>query len=109
MEIDNTKHVSLILDKKLDGYNTDMNNFTAPGEVTVTITLKEYRTLVSNDATRSQAIDAANKDKYAREQQIKELTAANDKLKGENYDLKTMIDALKEQIAGLTGKDAADA
>ena len=104
MDIENTKLVSLILDKKTGDYGTNYDNFIAPAEITVQITLKEYRTLVSNDATRKQAIDAANSDKYAREQQIKELTVTNDKLKGENYDLKTQIDELKEQIAELTGK-----
>lgn len=107
MDIENTKLVSLILDKKIGDYSTNYDNFIAPAEITVQITLKEYRTLVSNDATRKQAIDAANSDKYAREQQIKELTAANDKLKGENYDLKTQIDDLKEQIEKLSGKDGS--
>ena len=96
-----------IFEKKTESYNTNWDNFVVPNELTVTITLNEYRQLVSNDATRKQAIDAANNDKYIRENQIKDLTAANDKLKGENYDLKTEIDSLKEQLGiALEGKES---
>ena len=102
---DNNRLASQLLEKKTGGYGTDYKNFIAPQEITVTITLEEYRTLVANNATRQKDIDAATNDKFVREQQIKDVTAANDKLKGENYDLKTQIDDLKEQIAKLTGKD----
>ncbi|MBR4472474.1 MAG: hypothetical protein IKS55_02445 [Oscillospiraceae bacterium] len=102
---DNNRLASQILEKKTGGYGTDYKNFIAPQEITVTITLEEYRTLVANNATRQKDIDAATNDKFVREQQIKDVTAANDKLKGENYDLKTQIDELKAQIAKLTGKD----
>ena len=102
---DNNRLASQILEKKTGGYGTDYKNFIAPQEITVTITLEEYRTLVANNATRQKDIDAATNDKFVREQQIKDVTAANDKLKGENYDLKTQIDELKAQIAQLTGKD----
>ena len=106
---ENAKVVSVLLDKKTGGYDVNYENFIAPSEITVTITLKEYRSLVSDFATRKQAIDAAEKDKYSREQKIKELNEANDKLKGENYDLKTQIDTLKDQIAALSGKGGLDA
>ena len=104
---DNSRLASQILEKKTGGYSPDLKNFVAPQEITVTITLEEYRMLVANNATRQKDIDDAKSDKYQREQQIKEVTAANDKLKGENYDLKTQIDDLKEQIGRLLGKDAA--
>lgn len=102
---DNSRMMSQILEKKIGNYSLKENNFVAPGEITVTILLEEYRTLVSHDATRQKDIDDANKDKYSRETQLKELTTVNDKLKGENYDLKTQLDELKEQIAQFTGKD----
>ena len=102
---DNNRLASQLLEKKTGGYGTDYKNFIAPQEITVTITLEEYRTLVANNATRQKDIDAATNDKFVREQQIKDVTAANDKLKGENYDLKTQIDDLKAQIDRLLGKD----
>ena len=109
--MDNEKLYEKIMDKKMESYkdasNTD--NFLAPGELRVTITLSEYRKLVSNDATRQAAIDASNKDKWAREEEIKKLKEENARLKGENYDLKTEVDSLKEQLEKLSGKDVPDA
>lgn len=104
---DNNRMMSEILQKKLGNYNLKEDNFVAPGEITVTITLSEYRSLVTNDATRKQAIDKANDDKYVRETEIKAVKEENARLKGENYDLKTQVDDLKAQIAELTGKDDA--
>ena len=92
--MDNNK----ILDKKTDSYSTDWDNFIAPAEITVTITLNEYRKLVRNDATRDQAIGKANEDKFERERLIKAVTEENARLKGENYDLKARIDELKKLL-----------
>ena len=102
---DNNRMMSEILQKKLGNYNLKEDNFVAPGEITVTITLSEYRSLVANDATRKQAIEKSNDDKYVRETEIKAVKEENARLKGENYDLKTQVDDLKAQIAELTGKD----
>lgn len=104
---DNNRMMSEILQKKLGNYNLKEDNFVAPGEITVTITLAEYRLLVNHDATRQLSIDAAEKDKYSRELEIKTVKEENARLKGENYDLKTQVDDLKAQIAELTGKDDA--
>ena len=103
---DNNKLMNEILQKKIGNYNLKDDNFIAPGEITVRITLNEYRTLVANDATRKQAVDKANEDKFARETEIKAVKEENARLKGENYDLKTRIDDLIEQLAE---KDVADA
>ena len=106
---ENSRMASKLLEKKTDSYSTDYRNFVAPHEIMVTITLDEYRMLVSNNATRQKDIDAANNDKYLREAKMKELSEANDKLKGENYDLKTEVDSLKDQLEKLSGKDGGDA
>ena len=103
---DNNKLMNEILQKKIGNYNLKDDNFIAPGEITVRITLNEYRTLVANDATRKQAVDKANEDKFARETEIKAVKEENARLKGENYDLKTRIGDLIEQLAE---KDVADA
>lgn len=101
---DNEKVVNALVSKKLDHYRNNENDFILPTEITVTITLEEYRTLVNHDATRQMAIDAANSDKYARENEIKAVKEENARLKSELYDLKTKIDELNGQIAELTGK-----
>lgn len=103
---DNSRMMNDILQKKIGNYNLKDDNFVAPGEITVTITLNEYRTLVSQNATRSKDIDDANKDRFARETEIKAVKEENARLKGENYDLKSKIDDLMEQLAE---KDIADA
>ena len=102
--MENSKIESALVEKKLDHYRNNENDFILPTEITVTITLEEYRTLVNHDATRQLAIDAAEKDKYARETEIKTVKEENARLKSELYDLKTKIDELNGQIAELTGK-----
>lgn len=99
--MENSRIESSLIDKKITSYGNNEDNFILPSEITVTITLNEYRALVQNDATRKQAIDKANEDKYSREQQIKALSDENARLKGENYDLKNKIDDLNAQISAL--------
>lgn len=105
MDNDNSKLYAEILDKKLDGYDVNKDNFLSPGELRVTISLNEYRKLVGNDATRQQAIKKAEDDKYIRENEIKSLKEENARLKGENYDLKKELDDLKAQVEQSDGKD----
>ena len=95
--MDNVKIENLILEKKMDGYGTNNKNFVAPGELTVTITVEEYRELVSSDATRKQQIDDANADKYDRNQQIAKLTKEVEDLKAELYETKKLLDQYKEK------------
>jgi len=95
-----------ILDKKLGGYNTNDLNFVAPGEITVTITLSEYRDLVSKEATAKERIDAANKDKFSRDAEIKDVKDQNNALRAENYELKKRIDELHEVLNEADAKIA---
>lgn len=80
---------NVVLDKKLDGYGVDsrLQNFVAPQEITVTITLSEYRELVSKVATRDADIDKANTDKWTREDENKKLKAEVAELKAKLYEL----------------------
>ncbi len=100
-ELTNRVEADLVLDKKMaEGRfgGGDLHDYVASQELTVTITLSEYRELISGIATKNKDLDIANENKYQREQEIKDVKATNDALKAENYDLKTQIDALKEQI-----------
>lgn len=96
-DMSNQTMIDVVLDKKLSEYNSNKDNFAAADELTVRITLNEYRELVSGVATKKSDIDAANKDKYTRENEIKTLTEENKQLKAENYELKKQVDELKEQ------------
>lgn len=81
----------VVLDRKLKEYCANDDNFIAAQEITVTITLKEYRELVSISATAKADIDKANNDKFAREQTIKKLTEEVSNLKAENYELRKKV------------------
>ena len=48
--------ISAVLDKKMDSFAYKQENFVAEREQTVTITLDEYRELVSQAATKRQDI-----------------------------------------------------
>ncbi len=95
---------SKIHDAKLESYNVNGNNFSIEGELMVTITLNEYRNLISEIATKKMDIDSANRDRFTRENEIKTVRAENDALKAELYTLKNEIDALREAAKGETGK-----
>ena len=95
--MDNMSVKDVVLEKKMDNYSSNNNdNFVASQELTVTITLSEYRKLVSSDATRSEAISKANDDKYERESEIKSLKAQVEALKAENYELKKAVEKATE-------------
>ena len=78
---------NVVLDKKLDDYRFEQHNFVAEQEITVTITLSEYRDLVKKCATAQADIDAANKDKWTRDDENKKLKDEVAKLKAELYEL----------------------
>lgn len=73
-----------ILDKKMDSYNFESNNYIAEGEIVITITLNEYRNLISEVAKKQVDIEKANKDKYARDSE-------NEKLRKEVNDLRSQL------------------
>lgn len=88
-----------IQEKKIGDYGKNLNDFIAAQELTVTITLNEYRALVTKAATAQSQIDQANKDKYTREQEIKTQKEANEKLKAENYELQKRVNDLLAMLA----------
>lgn len=85
--MDNTVIKDVLLDKKLDRYGFDNNDFLAAGELTVTITLSEYRKLVKDVATAQARIDKAEADRYDRNRENERLTEENNKLKAELYEM----------------------
>jgi cell division protein FtsB len=88
--MENTITNNVVLEKKMDCYNNNnLDNFTAPQELTVTITLHEYRKLVEEVATKKQDIDKANQDKYERDCENKKLKEEVAKLKEEIYNLRS--------------------
>lgn len=88
---------SRIIKMKTDEYSSNKDNFEIDGELTVTITLNEYRSLVSVCATKDLLVKQAEADKYTREQENRALKEQNEKLKGENYDLLQKLQEIQEK------------
>ena len=75
--------------KDLTGYKV--------GEIVVTITLKEYRSLIGIAATVEQIKSALNDRAIKAEIENSNLKNENAKLKQENYDLQKYTEQLKKQ------------
>ena len=86
--MENTTTINAVLEKKLDSYGSCNNDFVAAQEITVTITLNEYRDLVSFKAVGQKKIDEANSDKYTRDTENAKLREEIAALKAEIYELK---------------------
>ena len=78
-------------EKKLD-YSFKNENFAIDGELTVTITLSEYRELVSIKATKEVAIKEAEQNRWKRDEENARLSKENASLKAELYELKKKYD-----------------
>lgn len=70
-----------ILEKKMDYGNTVEKDFELPNELTVRITLREYRELIASKALKQHDIDEARNDKWKVESMNRKLTEENAKLK----------------------------
>jgi len=76
--------------KDFNAYKQSENNFVANQELTVTITLNEYRNLIGEAAKATAKIEEANKDKYTREEENRKLKEEVSRLKGLLYE-KTVV------------------
>ena len=92
----NTVIKDVLLDKKLDRYGFENNDFLAAGELTVTITLSEYRKLVKDVATAQARIDKAEADRYDRNRENERLTEENNRLKAELYEMQKASEVINK-------------
>ena len=83
--------VNQVLQKKLDNFHSELNDFVSPQEITVTITLNEYRRLVSDKATCSERISAAERLRYQAHEDLDRCKKENEALLSENADLKSKL------------------
>lgn len=81
---------STVLDKKMEHYRWDARDYVAESEITITITLAEYRALVISEATKQYEIAKANEDKYKRESENKMLKEEVDALRAKLYELQLL-------------------
>lgn len=87
--------------KKVESFGDSMaNDFIAESEITVTITLHEYRQLVRDKSIADQKIAEANNDKWTRESENTDLKKENASLKQELYELKKKKETAQEETDG---------
>ena len=99
MSAENMATVDLILNKKTESYGFEKNDFVAPSEITVTITLGEYRSLITKAATADEAIRKAEADKYSRDADNKRLKEMVEALRAELYDLQKRAESAEKEGA----------
>lgn len=85
-----------IQEKKLESYGWEKNNFLASQELTVTITLGEYRELVASKAIADQTIQDKTLKIADLQQELKKVQEQAERLKAENYDLQNKVLATRE-------------
>ena len=88
---------STILDKKMEHYRWDARDYVAESEITITITLAEYRSLVTSEATKQYDIAKANEDKYKRDTENKMLKEEVDSLRAKLYALQNFCDGFEKE------------
>lgn len=86
-----------LLKKKFDSYSSDYNDFQAEHELTVEITLNEYRTLIKEKAISDFRIKKAEENKYTREEENKKLKQENKKLEMQLFEYRKQYGELVEQ------------
>ncbi len=87
---------SAVLDKKLESYGWNAKDFVAENELTITITLSEYRQLIASDATKRHDIDKANADKYERDAENKRLKEEVETLRARLYETRVSSGRVEE-------------
>lgn len=79
-----------VLAKKISGWDSPEDNFIVTGEITVTITLSEYRDLIKEKATKETEIQELRNSKYAANEQFKAAKAEIAELKEQIVKLKSL-------------------
>lgn len=87
---------SAVLDKKMEQYSWNGKDYVAENELTITITLAEYRALVASDATKQYDIEKANQDKYKRDEENRRLKEEVEALRVKIYELQNPCNFEKE-------------
>lgn len=84
-----------ILDKKLNEWGYEHKDYVAQGELTVEITLREYRELIKDKAISQYRLDEALREKADHQKEIAELTS-------QIISLNAVITNLKNSITGVS-------
>ena len=85
-----------LLNKKVNSYSSELKDFQAENELTVEITLNEYRKLIEENATADYRIKKAEENKYTREDENKKLKQENKELELKLFEYRKLYGELKK-------------
>lgn len=85
-----------LLKRKIDSYSSELKDFQAENELTVEITLNEYRRLIEEKATSDYRIKKAEENKYTREDENKKLKKENKELEKQLFEYRKRYGYLDE-------------
>lgn len=85
-----------LLNKKVNSYSSELKDFQAENELTVEITLNEYRNLIKEKSIADYKIREAEKDKYTREDENKKLKQENKELELKLFEYRKIYGELKK-------------
>ncbi|MCI8272876.1 MAG: hypothetical protein HFJ55_02195 [Clostridia bacterium] len=85
-----------LLKRKIDSYSSKLKDFQAENELTVEITLNEYRELIEETATADYRIKKAEENKYTREDENKNLKKEKQKLEKQLFEYRKQYGELIE-------------
>ena len=94
-----------LLKKKLDSYSSKDNDFQAENELTVEITLNEYRNLVEERATAEYRIKKAEENKYTRDEENRKLKQENKELEMKVFEYRKLYGELEETSKNETEEE----
>lgn len=85
-----------LLRKKLDSYSNELKDFQVENELTVEITLSEYRDLIKKESIADYRIREAEKDKYTREDENEKLKQKNEELEIQLFEYRKLYGELEK-------------
>ena len=85
-----------LLKRKIDSYSSELKDFQAENELTVEITLNEYRKLIEEKATADYRIKKAEENKYTREDENKRIKKENKELEKQLFEYRKQYGELVE-------------
>ena len=98
--METNKTTERITDKKIEGYRGDLRDFAGERELLVTITLNEYRELVSEVARKKKDIDEIRDARWKAEEENRTLKKLVENLEGKVRELTIKYEYLKTENEG---------
>ena len=94
-----------LLKKKVDSYGYELNDFQVENELTIEITLNEYRELIKEKAIADYKIKEAQSDKYTRESENQKLKEENKQLEMRLFEYRKEFGELQERVETKKNED----